>query len=323
MFGKKAITLLCALSVLVMLGPPAAPAAPAYPTKAVLAIIPFSPGGGNDILMRLVAKHINAPLGQSLIVENKPGAGGQVGWTTAAQARPDGYTVVSTSLPSMILVKSLRSDVPFKLDDFQYICNIQADPIIWVAQKDSPYGTAQKVVEYARANPKKLNVAGDGPQSNVQLQHLVACKILGVETNFVPFSGSGPALTALLGGKVDFAASTLSAAVPHIESGRLQGLALFYPERMSAVKDTPTAKELFGKDVPAIGTSLRGVAAPKGVQPGQIAKLEAAFKAVCDSKEFQEQAAGLGLVIKFTDAKETTKLVEESTKLVEQYKNLF
>lgn len=294
-----------------------------YPTKPIVAIVPFSPGGGNDVLLRLVAKYITPFLGETLIVENKPGAGGQIGWTALSKARPDGYTIGATTLPSMILIKSLRENVPFDLDDFQYICNFQVDPIIWVVEKESQFKTAQDIVDYAKSNPKKLNVAGDGPESNVQLQHLVAAKLLGISTNFISYSGSGPALTAVLGKKVDLAATTLSSAMPHIEGGRLRPLVLFYSAKMDVIPDTPIAEEAFGVSIPSIGMAARGVAAPKDVKAEQIAVLEKAFKAVAESPEFLEQAKSLGLVIRFMDSKESTALVKEMTTLVEQYKSLF
>lgn len=294
-----------------------------YPTKSVVAIVPFSPGGGNDILLRLIAKYMTPELGQSLVVENKPGAGGQVGWTALARSRADGYTIGATSLPSMILVKSLRENVPFSLDDFQYICNFQVDPILWVVNKDSQFTTAGDVIAYAKANPEKLNVAGDGPQSNVQLQHLVATELLGLATNFVSYSGSGPALTALLGKQVEMAASTLSAAMPHIESGRLLPVVVFFSDRMDVLPETPTAQEAFSTKIPSIGMALRGVAAPKDVPTEKVLALEKAFKSVSESPEFLEQAKSLGLVIHFMGTEESNALVKESEALVEQYKHLF
>lgn len=322
---KKACGLFCTLLLTASfaLAPALQAQAADFPSKAVTAIVPFSPGGGNDILLRLVAKYINEPLGQSMTVENKPGAGGQVGWTNLAMAKADGYTIGATSLPSMILVKSLRQNVPFNLDDFTYICNFQLDPIVWVAQADGKFGDAKAVVDYAKANPKKLTVAGDGPQSNIQLQHLVAGKLLELDTNFIPYSGSGPALTALLGGKVDIAVSTLSAAISHIEGGRIVPLVIFHSDRMPAIKDTPTSAEAFGQEIPAIGMALRGVAAPAKTPAAEVAILEKAFEAVAKSPEFLEQAAGLGLSINFMGSKESNALVEESVKLVEEYKSLF
>lgn len=313
----KAIALAAAVMALF-----SAPSFAAYPDKAVQTIVPFSPGGGNDIVVRLIAKYMTPELGQALIVENKPGAGGQIGWTALAKARPDGYTIGATSQPSMVLVKAMRKNVPFELNDFKYICNFQVDPIIWAVNKGSKFKTAKEIVDFAKANPGKLNVAGDGPQSNVQLQHLVNDKALGMKSNFVSYSGSGPALTALMGNQVDVALTTLSAAVSHIEAGRIVPIVMFYDSKIAGVT-IPSSKKTFGMKIASAGTAMRGVAAPKDISAADLAKLEKAFKKVTQNKEFLEQAKSLGLIIKFIGSKDSGKLVEESQKLVEEYKSLF
>lgn len=320
---KKVLKSLILVMVLLTAVCSALPAlAASFPTKPVVAIVPFSPGGGNDIVVRLVGKYITPALGQALVVENKPGAGGQIGWTSIAKARPDGYTVGATSQPSMVLIKALRKNVPFELDDFKYICNFQIDPLIWVVNKGSKFKSAKDVVDFAKNNPGKLNVAGDGPQSNVQLQHLINAKALDIKTNFVPYSGSGPALTSLMGNQVDLALTTLSAAVSHLESGRIIPLVMFYNERIGDI-DIKTSKEVFAINIPSAGTAMRGIAAPKDVSPEEIAVLENAFKKVTKDPEFTKQAKSLGLVIKFIGAEESAKLVEESQKIVEEYKSFF
>ena len=293
-----------------------------YPEKPVQVIVPFSPGGGNDILIRLVGKYIPSFLGQQLVVENKPGAGGQIGWTTLSKARPDGYNLGATSLPSMVLVKSLRKNVPFNLSDFRYVCNIQIDPIIWVVNNDSQFKSGRDVMEYSRNNPGKLNIAGDGPQSNIQLQHLIAEKHLKMKSNFISYSGSGPAITALLGKQVEVAITTLSAAVSHMESGRIVPLVVFYDEKLPELS-IRTAKEEFGMSIPSAGTALRGVAFPKNVDAKHAAVIEKAFEKVTKSPEFQKQAKALGLIIKFMGSAESEKLVKDSEKIVEEYKSLF
>lgn len=297
-----------------------APAAAVYPEKPVLVIVPFSAGGGNDILVRLLAKYAESALGRPLVVDNKPGAGGQIGWTLAAKAAPDGYTLVATTLPSMIMVRELRKNVPFSMDDFRFICTVQRDPIVWLVPPDSPFKTAADVVAYAEKNPGKLNVAGDGPQSNVQLQHLLAAKLLGITTNFVSYNGSGPALTALLGKKVDLAAATLSASRQHIDANRLRPLVIFDEQSLPGL---PSAKEALGRDIPAAGLSLRGIAAPKGTPDDVATKLEEAFKKICDNPEFRKQAEALGVRIAFIGGKSVQDIAAKTGTIVNENKGLF
>lgn len=292
----------------------------AFPTKPIVSIVPFSAGGGNDILLRLVSKYANKYLGQTLVVENKPGASGQIGWTTLAKSRADGYTLGATSLPSMILIKAIRPETPFELNDFAYICNIQIDPIIWVVKTDSRFATAKDFV--AEASKKLINVAGDGPQSNVQLQHLAATKALGITTNFISYSGSGPALTSLLGGQVELAATTLSSAIPNIEAGKLKALVLFSDDPVNALPGVPLASAYFGKDIASVGMAIRGIAAPKDIPADRLAVLEKAFKQICESKEFADEAKSMGIIVKFQDSATVEAIVKSSVAKVEELKDL-
>lgn len=294
----------------------------AYPSKPVVAIVPFSPGGGNDILLRLLSKYANQNLGQTLVVENKPGAGGQIGWTALARAKADGYTIGATSLPSMIIIKTLRPETPFELKDFRYICNVQIDPIIWVVKTDSRFKTAKDFAEAASNPQKKINVAGDGPQSNVQLQHLAAAKALNLSTNFISYSGSGPTVTALLGGQVEIAATTLSSAMTYIEAGKLKPLVVFNDEPISVIPDVPTASACFGKPIPSVGMAVRGLAAPKDISAENLQKLESAFRKICESKSFLDEAKSMGIIVKFMGFKETEAAVEEAAKQVDAFKDL-
>lgn len=293
-----------------------------FPTKPVIATVPFSPGGGNDILLRLLSKHAAPVLGQNLIVENKPGAGGQIGWTSLAKARADGYSIGATSLPSMVIIKALRPETPYALDDFRYVCNIQVDPIVWVVREDSQLKTAKDFAAQAKDEKKKVNVAGDGPQSNVQLQHLAAAKALGLQTNFIPFNGSGPAITALLGGQVDVAAATLSAAVSNIEAGKLRALAVFSDTPSALLPDVPTATKVFGQAIPSVGMAVRGLAAPKDVPADRLAKLEDSCKKIVTAPAFLAEAKELGMVIQYMGMADSEALVKTSVKEVDVLKDL-
>ncbi|HNU11252.1 MAG TPA: tripartite tricarboxylate transporter substrate binding protein [Rubrivivax sp.] len=293
-----------------------------FPTKPVVATVPFSPGGGNDILLRLLSKHANPFLGQNLVVENKPGAGGQIGWTAVAKSRPDGYSIGATSLPSMVLIKALRPATTYALDDFRYICNIQVDPIVWIVRSDSDIKNVGDFVARAKDPKKKVNVAGDGPQSNVQLQHLAAAKALGLETNFISFSGSGPAITALLGGQVDIAAATLSAAMPNIEAGKLRALVVFADKPSRLLPKVPTASSALGKTIAPVGMAVRGLAAPKGIPGDRLAKLESACKGTVESPAFAAEAAELGIDVQFMGTAESEALVKDSVAQIEELKGL-
>lgn len=294
----------------------------AFPNKPIVATVPFSPGGGNDILLRLLAKHAAPILGQNLIVENKPGAGGQIGWTSIAKSRADGYSIGATSFPSMVIIKALRPETPYALDDFRYVCNIQVDPIVWLVRSDSPLKNAKDLAAQAMDEKKKINVAGDGPQSNVQLQHLAAVKALGLQTNFISFNGSGPAITALLGGQVEVAAATLSAAVSNIEAGKLRALVVFSEQPSALLPDVPTATKLFGKSIPSVGMAVRGLGAPKAVPADRLAKLEDSCKKIITAPAFLAEAKELGMVIQYMGMADSEALVKTSTKEVEELKSL-
>lgn len=291
--------------------------AAAYPSKAIQTIVPFGAGGGNDILLRLIAKYAQKHLGAALTIENKPGAGGQIGWTLLAKAKPNGYTIAASSLPSMIMVKALRKNVPFELSDFTFVASVQSDPIVWVVKNDSPFKTAADVVAAARSG--KVNVSGDGPQSNVQLQELIAEKTVGFKTNFVSFNGSGKALTALLGGKVDLCAATLSAVNKQLANG-LRILTVFDKVVIDGV---PTADAAFGKSIPVVGTAMRGICAPKGLPKHVLRTLENGIKSVCEDPDFLADAKKLKLDIAFIGSRETEAIVRRVSKLVEENKSLF
>ncbi|SDM09058.1 Tripartite-type tricarboxylate transporter, receptor component TctC [Oryzisolibacter propanilivorax] len=312
----SAIALCCAAAL------PAAHAEGDFPSKPIIATVPFSPGGGNDILLRLLSKHAAPVLGQNLIVENKPGAGGQIGWTAIAKSRADGYSIGATSLPSMVILKALRPATPYALDDFHYVCNIQSDPVVWVVRADSPLKTAKDLAAQAMDAKKKVNVAGDGPQSNVQLQHLAAAKALGLQTNFISFNGSGPAITALLGGQVDVAASTLSAAMANIEAGKLRALVVFSDTPAALLPDVPIASKVFDKPIAPVGMAVRGLAAPKDVPADRLAKLEDACKKIVTAPAFVAEAKDLGIAVQYMGMADAEALVKTSTQEVESLKDL-
>ncbi|GLQ05880.1 Bug family tripartite tricarboxylate transporter substrate binding protein [Sneathiella chinensis] len=290
-----------------------------YPEKPVSMIVAYSPGGGTDTAARVIAKYVQPHLGQRLIIQNKPGAGGQIGFTELARSQPDGYKIGFINIPSIFMVKMLRENVPYEMSDFEAIANIQLDPVMLVVKADSPLKTFQDFLDAAKKAPGEVNVGGDGPQSNNQLQVVVAEDKLGVDVNFVSFDGSGPAITATLGDQVVAAVPSASSATTHILNGRLRALAVFSEKRYKYLPDVPTIKEASGVDVPGIGASMRGIAVPKGVSPEQKKVLEAAFAKVMEDPEFLAHAEKMGLPLDYMNGADFDAYIQSAAEAVEAY----
>lgn len=281
----------------------------AYPDKPITMIVAYSPGGGTDTVARLIAKHAEKYLGQTLVVENKPGAGGQIGFTALSKARKDGYTIGFVNLPSIFMIRMLRPGVGYTMDQFQPIANFQLDPVIVAVREDSPFETLADMIAYAKDNPGKLNVGGDGPQSNNQLQILMAAEATGIEVNYVSYSGSGPARKAVLGKEVDVAVPSASSTMSLINDGKLRVLAVFSKIRYEFLPDVPTFTEASGVEVAPIGASARGIAAPKGIAADQVIFLQSAFARTFEDEAFQKQAKEMGLPLLFLNAEDFSSYI--------------
>lgn len=296
--------------------------AQAFPDGPVTMIVPFSTGGGNDTVARLMSQYVEEHLGVRMVVENQPGAGGQVGWTRLAAETADGHTIGMISSPSIFLIEFMRENVAFSLDDFQAIAHIQSDPIVLAVNARGALESYDDLVAAMEANPGGVNVGGDGPHSNVHLQVAAFEEALDLDANFIAYSGSGPAAEALLGTEVDAAFLTASAALPFIDAGRIRPLAVISADRHPALPDLPTLAEISGRDVPAVGTAIRGVIAPAGVPAERVARLEAAFEQMLNDEEFIARANDMGLVVRFVGADEFTDLLSELRERSRSYVDL-
>lgn len=299
--------------------PTTAALADGYPEKPITMVVAYSPGGGNDTVSRLMAKHIEPYLGTRMVVENHPGAGGQVGFTRLARADSDGYTIGLLSSPSLFMIEMLRDGVAYSLDDFQAVANIQSDPILLAVNASSDYADLAALTDDIAANPGYVNVGGDGPQSNVHLQAAAFESVLELDTNFISYSGSGPTATALLGDEVDAALLSTSSALQFIEAGRIRPLAVFDNARHPALPDVPTLAEAAGAEVPSVGTAVRGVAGPAGIPQERLAHLESAFEQLLQDDEFQAAAANLGIVTHYLDSNDFTEMLDASREATAQY----
>lgn len=243
MMNKRSFNQALALGLLGALGA-AGVQAQAFPTKALRVVVPQPPGGGFDVVGRLLADRLGKALGQGAVVENRPGSGTLVGTDLVAKAAPDGYTLLVGSVSNLALNPGLYPNIPYdSLRDFEPVGLAVAYSYTLVARKDLPFGNLRELIAYAKANPKKLTYASGGSGSG---QHVLAAalwNLVGVEAVHVPYRGAQAAYQDLLGGRVDVFFDLSPTARPQVESGNLKALAVSGPARLPFHPEVPTLAE--------------------------------------------------------------------------------
>jgi tripartite-type tricarboxylate transporter receptor subunit TctC len=258
----------------------------AWPTRPITVIVAFPAGGGTDILARTIEPFLERYLDASLVIVNKPGAGGQVGFTALARATPDGYTIGFINLPPVLTIP-IERDAGFTLADLEPIANMVEDPGAFNVHVDSPFHSLQDLIDYAKANPGRVTVGTSGVGSDDHIAMLLFEQATGVDLVHVPFAGAAPNRTALLGRHITVGSFNISEAADLIRAGKIRSLGQMAEERWEMAADVPTFREQ-GVDI-VIG-SERGFAAPKGV-PGEILdRIAAAIEQTVNDPEFQEVA---------------------------------
>ena len=267
-----------------------------YPRRAVQLVVAFPPGGSTDVGARILAAAAEKDLGQTITVVNKAGAGGQIGFTEVARARPDGYTLGFLNLPAVnTIILDPERKASFNVDSFIPVINQVLDPgLIWV-KGDSPYKTLADLTEAARKTPGKISVCTTGILSDDHLAILMVDDAAKVNFRIVHFEGSAQQLTGVMGGHVDCAFDNVGGIVKRVKSGELRALVVTDDQRSKFLPDVPTTKELGFPSV--ISSSTRGIAVPKGTPADAIKVLETAFlKAINDPehiKKMDEQGLAL------------------------------
>jgi tripartite-type tricarboxylate transporter receptor subunit TctC len=268
-----------------------------YPRRAVQLIVAFPPGGSTDVGARILAGLVEKDFGQPITVVNKGGAGGQLGFTEIARARPDGYTLGFLNLPGMntITLDPERKAV-FTIDSFIPIVNQVLDPgLIWV-KGDSPYKTLADLVDAAKKAPGKISACTTGILSDDHLAILMVQEAAKCEFRIVHFDGGAQQLTGVLGGHVDVAFDNVGSVFKRILSGEIRGLAVTDVERSKFLPNVPCTKELGMTTV--ISSSTRGVGAPKGTPADVVKVVETAFLKAINSPEMKEKMDAVGLALK-------------------------
>ena len=294
--------LLLAGLALAGLAPALAHAQAAYPTKPVRIIVPFAAGGTTDILARAVAQELTKSMGQSFVVDNKGGAGGNIGADQAAKAAADGYTLLMGTVGTQSINKWLYSKMPFDPQkDFQPITLVAGVPNVMVVntEKAAARGihTVADFINYAKANPGKVNMASSGNGTSIHLAGELFKTMTGVYMTHFPFQGSNPALMSLLAGDMDVMFDNLPSAMSHIKSGKLKALAVTSSQRSSALPDVPTVEEAGGPTLKGFeASSWFGLLAPAGTPMDIVNRLQQETAKSLATPAMRERLAAQGAI---------------------------
>ncbi|GAW91893.1 C4-dicarboxylate ABC transporter substrate-binding protein [Calderihabitans maritimus] len=279
-----------------------------YPEKPINYIVAFNPGGESDITARAQQKPLEKILGVDIVISYKIGGGGAVGWQELVNSKPDGYTVAGFNLPHIILQPMVREDAGYKTEQITPIYIFEATPNILAVRKDSEFKTLEDFVKYAKENPGAITIGGSGSYSANHLGTLEFNQIAGIETTYIPFSGSGEAVPALLGGHVTALMTYTTMGIKHSDEMRV--LAVAAEERVPALPDVPTFKEL-GYDY--VEGAYRGMAGPPGLPEDIIKILAEANRKVNQNSAFREKLEGMGFKLVDLGPEESKKLIAEKT----------
>ena len=268
--------------------------AQAYPTKPVTIIVPFAAGGTTDILARIIGQALTAELGQSVVVDNRAGAGGNIGGQAAAKAAPDGHTLFMGTVGTHAINASLYKKMPFDpVKDFAPLTRVANVPNLLVANPAQPYKSVKDLIAYAKANPGKVNFGSSGNGSSIHLSGELFKSLAKVDMVHVPYKGSAPAVTDLMGNQIGIMFDNMPSAIQHVRSGKLVPLAVTTAKRSPELPSVPTIAEA---GVPGYeATSWFGMFAPAGTPAPVLAKLNAAIVKVLAQpdvkKKINEQGA--------------------------------
>jgi tripartite-type tricarboxylate transporter receptor subunit TctC len=260
-----------------------------YPTKTIKLVVPYPPGGATDVIGRVIAQRLGTALGQQVVIDNRGGAGGNIGAEAVAKADPDGYTLLMGALTSHSIMATLeKGKLRYDLSkDLVPVAVVGSVPLVWVVTPSLPVKTLKELVDYAKANPGKLTYASSGAGAPQRMcAELFRLKI-GADMIHVPYKGSGPAMADLVGGQVVTMCETVPASLQLIKGGKLRALAVTTSERISMLPDVPTAAEAGVSGIEV--ASLFGVMAPAGTPAPIIAKLNAEIQKILATPEAQEQ----------------------------------
>ena len=280
-----------------------AAAAQTYPNKPIRIIVPYAAGGTSDILARQIGPELNKAWGQPVVVENRPGANGNVGADLVAKSAPDGYTLLLTDLGGLVISASVYPKLPFNpAKDFTPVVMVSYSPHVLAVNPDVEVKNVKELITLAKAWPGKLNFAISGIGGAPQLAGIEFAQRTGIDWTYIPYKGGADAITGVVGRQAHVLFNGMLATWPHVTSGRLRALAISSAKRVAAAPDTPTVAE---QGLPGFETgSYQGVVGPLNIPRETVAKLNAQLIKVLNTAEMKERFAKQGTEVR-TDTPES------------------
>lgn len=286
-----------------------------YPTKPITLVAPYGPGGASDLASRTLASVAPNYIGQPMLVVNRTGAGGAVGSTFVNKAKPDGYTLLLARIGSQAISPAMKSNMPYKYDDFTMIGLLELNPVLCATASSKPYKTFKDFIEAVKAKPGELSYSSSGVGTLLHIALPFILDTVGIENattamRHVPYKGGGAAATAAVGGQVDIVCTNAPAVESHIASGRLRPLIVTTEERVKSAPDTPTAKEL---GYPQLGVLVgwSGLYGPPGMNEAATKKLEDMLQQVKKDVAWNKFTKALGSVPQIRNGTETKQFVDQ------------
>jgi tripartite-type tricarboxylate transporter receptor subunit TctC len=273
--------------------------AQSYPSHPVRIIVPWPPGQATDIAARVVAEKLQQQLGQPFVADNRPGAGGSIGTDAVAKAAPDGYTLLAASSGPISIMPNLQKTPYDPLKDLQPVSLIAMAPFALVTHPSFPAKNAAEFVALVRANPDKYTFSSSGTGATAHLVSELFNSMAGLKARHVPYKGSAPALSDLMGGQIDYTLETVASLAGHIKAGRLKVLGVTSGKRTAALPDVPTLAEAANIPGYDIGAWI-GYAAPPGTPKEVTAKLAAEIAKIMQAPDLKERYLSLGMDTAFS-----------------------
>jgi tripartite-type tricarboxylate transporter receptor subunit TctC len=265
-----------------------------YPSKPIKIVVTFPPGGSADAIVRILSTRINDKLGQALVIDNRPGAGGNIGLSVVAKAAPDGYVLGVGAAGGLTANSSLYPQMPFDVaKDFQPITMLAAIPFVLVGHPSVPAENMQQLIAYAKSQPGKVSIGHGGNGTAMHLSTALFTQMTDLKMIEVPYRGSGPAAMDTLSGQIQLSITDLAAALPHIKAGKLKAFAVTSPKRLNNLPDVPTLSEsgLTGYD----STGWFGLVAPAGTPATIVQRLSTEFTAALNDEAIKSQMRQSGM----------------------------